>query len=278
MIIWISSFPKSGNTWVRSIISALVYSDDGVFNFNLIKKIDQFPLRKHFLEFTKDIRNIHSVKKYWILAQDRINLDNKTKFLKTHQINCNLDGYSFTNKNNTAATIYIVRDPRSVIGSISNHFSVTIEEAKNMVLGRRVLINTGKSYEHDVVTLLGSWGEHYKFWTKKNDNLLLLKYEDILLDPKRQLKKIILFLKKFIKFKIDESKENNIIASTSFRNLQDLENKTGFSESILDERTNKKIKFFNLGSRNNFKEYLDKKIQAEVETKFFIEMKELGYL
>jgi hypothetical protein len=108
--------------------------------------------------------------------------------------------------------------------------------------------------------------------------LLLLKYEDILLDPKRQLKKIILFLKKFIKFKIDESKENNIIASTSFRNLQDLENKTGFSKSILDERTNKKIKFFNLGYKNNFKKYLDTKIQAEVEKKFLIEMRELNYL
>ena len=71
MIIWISSFPKSGNTWVRSIISALVYSDDGIFNFDLIRKIDQFPLRKHFIEFTKDIGNIHSVKKYWVLAQDK---------------------------------------------------------------------------------------------------------------------------------------------------------------------------------------------------------------
>lgn len=278
MIIWISSFPKSGNTWVRSIISALVYSDDGIFNFDLIKKIDQFPLRKHFIEFTKDFGNIHSVKKYWILAQDKINLDNKPKFLKTHQINCNLDGYSFTNKDNTAATIYIIRDPRNVIGSISNHFSVTIQEAKNIVLGGQVLINKGKSYEHDVVTLLGSWSEHYKFWTKKNNNLLLLRYEDILLDPKKHLKKITLFLEKFIKFKIDNSKENNIIKSTSFKNLQDLEDKIGFNESIVSEKTNKKIKFFNLGSRNNFKEYLDEKIQAEVETKFFIEMKELGYL
>ena len=48
MIIWISSFPKSGNTWVRSIISALVYSDDGVFNFNLIKKLINSRLENTF--------------------------------------------------------------------------------------------------------------------------------------------------------------------------------------------------------------------------------------
>ena len=64
MIIWISSFPKSGNTWVRSIISSLIYSNDGIFNFELIKNIDQFPSKKHMIDFTQDIKNIHSVKKF----------------------------------------------------------------------------------------------------------------------------------------------------------------------------------------------------------------------
>jgi len=273
MIIWISSFPKSGNTWVRSIISSLIYSDDGIFNFELIKNIDQFPTKKHMIDFTQDIKNIHSVKKFWILAQDKINLDNKIKFFKTHQINCNIDGYSFTNKENTAATIYIVRDPRNVISSISNHFSFTIEEAKNFLFGNKILMD-----DNDVTTIVGSWSEHYKFWVKKNDNLLLLKYEDILLDPLKQLKKITTFLDKFIKFDIDYKKENNIINSTSFENLKKMEGTYGFKESVTNKETGKKIDFFNLGSRNNFKEYLDKKIQTEVETKFFIEMKELGYL
>ena len=48
MIIWIASYPKSGNTWLRSIISALVYSDDGIFDFNLLKKIQQFPEKIYF--------------------------------------------------------------------------------------------------------------------------------------------------------------------------------------------------------------------------------------
>ena len=48
MIIWLASYPKSGNTWVRSIISSLLYSSDGDFNFDLIKKIKQFPEKKIF--------------------------------------------------------------------------------------------------------------------------------------------------------------------------------------------------------------------------------------
>ena len=83
MIIWIASYPKSGNTWVRSIISSMLYSNDGVFNFNLLKKIHQFPNNKYFVNFTKDFQNINEIKKYWIESQDWINLNKETKFFKT---------------------------------------------------------------------------------------------------------------------------------------------------------------------------------------------------
>ena len=64
MIIWIASYPKSGNTWVRSIISSILYSNDGVFDFNLLKKIQQFPNKKYLENFTTDFNNINEIKKY----------------------------------------------------------------------------------------------------------------------------------------------------------------------------------------------------------------------
>ena len=70
------------------------------------------------------------------MAQDKLNLDNQIKLLKTHQINCSIVGYSFTNKENTIGTIYIVRDPRNLISSISNHYSKTSEEAKEFFIWR----------------------------------------------------------------------------------------------------------------------------------------------
>ena len=42
MIIWIASYPKSGNTWIRSLLSAYLFSQDGKFNFDLLEKIQQF--------------------------------------------------------------------------------------------------------------------------------------------------------------------------------------------------------------------------------------------
>ena len=47
MIIWIASYPKSGNTWIRAMLSSFMYSKDGKFSFELLKKIPQFPLQEH---------------------------------------------------------------------------------------------------------------------------------------------------------------------------------------------------------------------------------------
>ena len=85
MIIWLASYPKSGNTWVRSIVSSLIYSSDGIFNFKLLRKIDQFPEKKYMKDFVKDFSNFELIKKNWIAAQDKLNLDNSIKFFKTHQ-------------------------------------------------------------------------------------------------------------------------------------------------------------------------------------------------
>ena len=279
MIIWLASFPKSGNTWLRSILSSLVYSDDGIFDFKFNKKISQFPTKRHFEDFTKEYHNIHENKKFWILSQDKLNLDNQIKFLKTHHINCTIDGFSFTNKENTAGTIYIVRDPRNLVSSISNHFSLTLLEAKEFLF-RSNMLGTSKNdtLTADVATILGSWKDHYNFWTKKNDNLLVIKYEDILLNPNRELFKIKGFVNKFIKFQTNDIKDKNIINSTSFESLKKLEENGEFTENVFETISNKKIKFFNQGPANKWQNYLDDKIRLEIETKLSVEMKELGYL
>ena len=76
MIIWIASYPKSGNTWVRSLLSAYLYSNDGFFNFKLLKHMEQFPGKKHFEFFLKDFKDAKKVSEFWIAAQERINLSN----------------------------------------------------------------------------------------------------------------------------------------------------------------------------------------------------------
>jgi hypothetical protein len=280
MIIWIASFPKSGNTWVRSMISSLIYSDTGIFNFEIIKKIQQFPNKKHFENLTEEYQNIHELKKFWISAQDKINLDKKIKFFKTHHINCKIGENSFTNKNNTLGTIYIVRDPRNLVESFSNFYkkdkSLAIQDitSKGFVSGASYINNK----QNNVFTIIGSWNDHYNSWTKINTNLLVIKYEDLLNDPFKELDRIIIFLKKFMNFKYDDYKIQNIINSTSFERMQRMEDDEGFFEMPSKDNDQNKVKFFNKGRKNDWRKYLDKNESDNIENKFEKEMKELGYI
>ena len=99
MIIWLASYPKSGNTWVRSFISSILFSKDGEASFGDLEKIKQYPSKKYFKNLVNNLQDINEVKKNWITSQDIINLDNKIKFLKTHHINCKIGNDEFTNKN-----------------------------------------------------------------------------------------------------------------------------------------------------------------------------------
>ncbi len=280
MIIWVASYPKSGNTWVRSIISSLVYTEDGIFDFPSIKKIDQYPQRRFLEYFTQDYNNIHEIKKHWITSQERINLDTKIKFFKTHHLNCKIDNYPFTNKECTRATIYIVRDPRNLIDSISNHFSKSIEESKKFLLTSKIL-SPGKEIElrgGNVITYLGSWKEHYKFWTNDNENLLIIKYEDLVKNIHQEIDKIIAFLKNYIDLEVSDTKKENIIKSTSFEALKKIEDNGDFTENVFVKGRSEKVRFFNKGPNKNWQKTLPTEIQKDLETELNNELKELGYI
>jgi len=280
MIIWLASYPKSGNTWVRSILAALLYSSDGAFNFDLIKKIPQFPKKEVFKDLVKDFSNFNEIKKNWITVQEKINSEKEIKLLKTHNGKYTVEKDNFTNDQNSLAVIYIVRDPRTLVKSISNHFTKSHYDASKFLIAPS-LIGNGKSFEErkdGILTLLGKWNDHYRSWTKNKNNLLLIKYEDLVNNPETELTKLIKFLEKYISFKTSEKKNKTILETTSFSNLKNMEEQGLFKEGVLNKKTNNKANFFHLGPKNKWQENLDKKIINEIEKNFYNEMKELGYL
>ena len=282
MIIWIASYPKSGNTWVRSLLSAYLYTEDGNFDFNLLKKIKQFPNKQQLEFFLNDFSDIKKVSDYWIVAQDRINLiKDKVTFMKTHSALCTLENNSFTNKNNTKAAIYIVRDPRNLITSISHHFSKNIEDSYKFISQKNQILSGSEwgSDDFGIATIIGSWAEHYKSWLNmKFAPILIIRYEDLLNDTKSTFVKIINFLSKLMKIEMNEKKVINTINSCSFNKLVEKEKKEGFFESVKSKKTNKKLKFFYLGKENNWKNLLDSDIEKKTREIFINEMKELNYI
>ena len=281
MIIWIASYPKSGNTWVRALLSAIMYSKDGKFEFELLENIPQFPLRTHFSSFTKDYFNIQEISKYWTIAQDKLNLDNKVKLLKTHHARCVYMKREFTNTENTLATIYIVRDPRNVITSISNYFLESIENSKDFLFSSIRHLGSKKEgpTDENFYTVLGNWADHYNSWKKFNvNNLLIVKYEDLLKDTKSQVIKILKFLSNYNKTEYSEKKIDNALDTTNFENLKTMEKQAILSKKLPFGKISKKINFFNLGKNNDWRELLDKDIANQISIKFEKEMKELSYL
>ena len=285
MIVWLASYPKSGNTWVRSFLTSLIYKKDGKADINSMP-ISQYPLRTHFHGVVNEFDNLKLLSEKWIPSQDLLNFDNKIKFFKTHHAMCSFGKNSFTNYENTLGVIYIVRDPRNVITSILNYYSKNnYEEAKDFLFdeGKVIGIDLSKKSQHKVennnkiITFISSWKNHYNSWKNWKKNFLLIKYENLIYDEKNEFSKIRNYLEEKLSLRFSDNKFNTAISSNSFSKLKKIEEMEGFSEHL---KTNSKqdVNFFYLGPKNDYKNLLDEKISKEIEKIFHIEMKELGYI
>ena len=282
MIIWISSYPKSGNTWMRCFLSSYIFSKNGEFTFDLLKNIVQFPTLRHYRNVNIIPSNLLESAKGWVLAQDAMNLDNKIKFIKTHNALCNINNYPFTNKDNTLGVIYLVRDPRDVLVSYSNHTSMDFNSILDVILRSKNPsyisskgVNISKIQVTDIVgSIMGNWSENYNSWKNLNfGKKIIIKYEDLINKPFETFLKVIIFLNDLYGLKIDEEKIKKSIISTSFSQLQQLEKKIGFVE-----HASKDTVFFKEGKIGVWKDKIDNQTIKKIEETFKNEMNELGYL
>jgi hypothetical protein len=276
MIIWIASYPKSGNTLIRAILTSLIFREDGIVDFKNLHRISNFSNGFFFKKFISSYENILETSKYWIKAQEELNKNKKLKFFKTHNAFCTINGNAFTNANNTAGCIYVVRDPRDVVISASKYYGLSHDETKNNMFNEKMdLINDMKGSPFN--TFLGSWPNHYNSWTKNCKNVLLIKYENLIENKENEIRRIINFLSKFVKISFDEKKIINCIESSSFQNMKIMDQNGLFPENSKDFKGNK-IPFFTSGKKGNWRGVLEEKIVSQIEKKFQKEMLELSYI
>ena len=281
MIIWISSYPKSGNTWLRSLISNYFFSKNGNFSFELIKQIDSFPSSKFFRNYEDKFEKPEDTSKYWIKEQEKINSLNKIFFLKTHNALCKINGNKFTDQNNTLAAIYIVRDPRNVITSIANHYQITTQNAFDFMKDKNRGIIEREGNRYTGFQPLFSWDLHLKSWTENTlYPSLIIKYEDLIIDTASVFKKVLEFIKKITNSKnnIDKQKLLKCVENCKFSNLKTMEREKGFDESMVDKKTGEKIAFFNLGEKNNYQDILEKNLINEMNDYFKYQLKKYKYI
>jgi hypothetical protein len=281
MIIWIASYPKSGNTWLRSLISSYFFTDDGFFDFKLLKNIPSYPSPPFFEKYPDKFDKPEATAKYWIPEQERINKNNnKLIFLKTHNALCKINGYSFTDNKNSLGAVHIIRDPRNVISSISNHYQIDLDEALKFMKTPNKAIFVKKDQRYLGFNALFSWSSNNKSWSEcQKFPILTIKYEDLEKETFETFKKVFEFIKKVSKLKEDfnQKKAEVAIKNCNFEKLQKLEKEKGFYEAISKKNSSEKIKFFNLGNKNNYKDLLNKNLIDEINLFYKDELKKYNY-
>ena len=283
-IIWIASYPKSGNTWLRAIVSTMLYTSKGNFNFDLLKLIQQFDkierykyLKKLNINDFKEINdNIKNTSKHWINAQKKIVLNNKINpiynIFKTHSANLEVNTHKFTDTDLSAGCIYIVRDPREVAVSFSKHFNKSYNETIEIMTNKQSCLSP---LDNGSLVLISSWDVNYQSWKISNIPTLFIKYENILKDTEKEILKIYSFLNTILNLNKKNITQlvNNITKTTKIEILKNHEEKFGFSEK---SKFNKS--FFDQAKLDSWKEKLDKFHISKIEENFEKTLIDLEYL
>ena len=281
-ISWLASYPKSGNTYMRLLLSSYFYTANGnILDFNSIENIFKIS-RYDFLQGTENIPSLENflnnprlISQYWSKAQEAISKKiNKNLFIKTHDCMANVSNNYFTSEKYTKCFIYLVRDPRSVAVSYSKHTGYDLEKMVKFLINKDYIITYDKK-DRTVPELVSSWAIHYNSWKKflNKGNGIIIKFEDLVNDPKKEFLKVLMFLKEILYFEIDEKKINNCIESTKLSKLKSMETKIGFKEKPSTSNS-----FFRKGITDEWKNVLSEKQIKLIEENFYNEMKELKYL
>ncbi len=276
-IIFISSYPKSGNTWVRAIVSAIL--NNGNVNLNEMGNfVNLFSQQAHFLPFEnckiQENGNLDFkfVTDNWINAQERINmLKKEAVFYKTHNVRGIINKKYFTDETTCLGFIHILRDPRDVAISFAKHQGFSIDEAIETMLFNNEFVTSVDKVNEAVCT----WKNNVESWIAFTSvPRLIIKYEEMLNNPRKILSQIIDFLKILANKDISTSDLflDKILKVTKFDNLKKLEKNDGFVEA------SKFTNFFRKGKSMQWKNILTKNQIQLIEKELSNPMKKIGYI
>ncbi len=271
--IFLASYPKSGNTWMRAIISNL-YNFDKEFNLKTLKSIPLLSIKKNFDEFENKIYSDNNVLHFDWVSENIIDcqkiLNKKSNHLnifKTHSVRHK----KFTNETVNAGFIHIIRDPRDIIVSLKNFSGKEIDETIDKFLfSKSLMITTNGAQE-----LLSTWELNVQSWLNYNSvPRLIIKYEDLKLNPKENILNIKEFLNKIHRLNINlqDRHIDKIIENTNFNNLKQLEDKNGFDEAT------KNSKFFRSGTSYQWKNILSSSQAKLIERNLRSLMRYFNYI
>lgn len=274
--IWVSSYPKSGNTWMMLSLQA-AQLDGCLDDLNSTEEKGQMAAHIRLFEEALDINPSD------LTAQEQIRwrpealqhfcaqLSHPT-FLKIHDNARLLDGRWLLPMDKTRAIIHLVRDPRDIALSWADHSGINLDQSIDFLCRNDACLTADlRSGATQVPQFIGNWTDHCQSWldAAKASPILMLRYEDRLLDPESSLRNTLSFIG------LDKTDDiiHRTLAATSFDALRKLENKAGFRDKPPGVKN-----FFRRGKSGTWKENLSDQQIARIENAHGDMMRTLGYI
>ncbi len=273
-IVWLASYPKSGNTWFRMFLanylanveSSLLFSDitDASIASSAVDFEEQIGLNP--FELTPDEVDLYRPELYRVLSDEN---PRGIQYKKVH------DAYIRNEKDIplfpaevSRAAVYFVRNPLDVCVSYANYSASNVAKTVNLILNKEASLAGQKCGQLRQILL--SWQEHYFSWSKQQQiPVCVVRYEDMKRTPMEAFGRIICFLG----LEYNEERLYRAIVNSDFKLLQQMEKEGGFKEKI-----QKCESFFWKGTIGNYENYLsEEQIQSIINANFEA-MLELGYI
>lgn len=274
-IFWLASYPKSGNTWLRVLLTNYLRNADQPADINELD-ITGFGFdRETFDEWlgveSADLTR-RQIKYYRPLVYERMASEtSEPLFLKVHDVfEYNCEGRPIFSKQATAGAIYLIRNPLDVVVSYAHHQNKTVDEMIHFMNRNNAKLAGSNKPGRQLPQKLTSWSNHVRSWTNEPGlRILVVRYEDMLDEPAKKFTAIL----RFAELEIDQKRVRKAVEFSSFQRLKAQESAHGFSEKQPTAKS-----FFRQGKSGSWRETL-----SEIQIRQLINdhrtmMRRFGYL
>lgn len=227
-IIWLASYPKSGNTWMRGLLAQYFMPPGQAPDINNLRRFTTADVRQDFFDAAAGGRFVARDVRHWLEVRAkalRLIAASKpgTHFVKTHCQAVRFLGHHLIPPELTAGAICMIRNPFDLAPSFARHQSADIDTA----IGRMMNPDTMMGTETGIRDAMGRWDDHVRGWTTAPGlPRHVVRYEDMLERPARAMRGVL----DFLSVRPDAAKLARAIKATSFAALKKQEEKFGFRE------------------------------------------------
>lgn len=271
-ILWLASYPKSGNTWLRAFIHNLMLNPKAPVDINemnslttgdsLVQWYRHLDPRPPLAWSREEVAKMRRGAQLAMIASKP-----ETVIVKTHNALLAPHGQPIIQMDLTAGAIYVVRNPLDLVISLADHYGVDIDQAIEVMNDPN---NGGLADGNIVFEIHSSWSNHVHSWThRRHPGLLVVRYEDMLQKPLHAFGAIT----RFMGLKPSRERLERAIELSSFKNLRAQEEAKGFRE-----KSERGTSFFRVGKAGQWREKLTNAQIDRVVEHHHAEMRRFGYL